>query len=387
MYDKKPNKALLHRREFFKKATKTVLPVMAAIAMPSFLMSCSKSSDDYWEDEDNGNDDSENGNSGGGSGNNGSGNDSGNVGNVSISSADGTINGYGYVDLGLSVKWATCNLDVAKSEGYGSYKEIVSGITGSKAHDIAWEIYKIYQNDTSDFSIAGSSYDPVTSSCGSPWYLPTKKDFEELFANCKSEFVTYKNVKGVKFTSKINGHSIFLPLSGYNMYVTGWKKYSVGENGYYWTSSVYRISKYQEQFSFYGLYLNGEKSSVKIQHDFDAYTIKASVRPVTKGIGGSNSCNGNCSSNCASNSTNSSCSNCDSSCSSGCKTSCDYNCAATCKAHCYGSCNDTCGGGCKAASKGTSCSGCARTCNNRCYQTCSYACSSNCQSSCVNGAK
>lgn len=50
-----------------------------------------------------------------------------------------------------------------------------------------------------------------------------KKDFEELVANCKSEFVTYNKVKGVKFTSKINGHSIFLPFSGYNMYVIGWK--------------------------------------------------------------------------------------------------------------------------------------------------------------------
>lgn len=46
------NEELLRRREFFKKATKTVLPVMAAIAMPSFWVGCSKSSDEFWDDGD-----------------------------------------------------------------------------------------------------------------------------------------------------------------------------------------------------------------------------------------------------------------------------------------------------------------------------------------------
>jgi hypothetical protein len=33
----------------------------------------------------------------------------------------GTENGYTYVDLGLSVKWATCNVGAATPEEYGDY--------------------------------------------------------------------------------------------------------------------------------------------------------------------------------------------------------------------------------------------------------------------------
>ena len=31
----------------------------------------------------------------------------------------GTENGHDYVDLGLSVKWATCNIGATTPEGYG----------------------------------------------------------------------------------------------------------------------------------------------------------------------------------------------------------------------------------------------------------------------------
>lgn len=365
--------SLLPRREFFKKATKAVLPIVAAISMPSLLLSCGGSEDDNLGGDDSGNDDSGNNNGSGGT-------------TIGISKADGVVSGYAYVDLGLSVKWAICNLGANKAEGYGSYKEIVSGITGSKADDVSWELYKVYKNNANKLSIAGSSFDPVSSAYGNSWFLPTKAHFEELIANCTKEFIIYNKVKGIKFVSKKNGHSLFLPFAGFSMDIVGWEKYNVEELAEYWSSDVYTISKYREQVDFYGLFLDNE--TVKIIHDLDSYTIRTSIRPVTSKSGSSvTNCNGTCTANCSSSSTNSSCSNCSSSCSSGCKTNCDYNCAATCKSHCYGQCSDTCGGGCKAASKGSSCSGCARTCNNRCYQTCSYACSANCESSCVKGTR
>ena len=332
--------------------------------MPSFLYSCSKSDD--IEDDD--------------VGNTGDGTSS------KVSPADGTINGYGYVDLGLSVKWAICNIGTTNSEGRGSYREVINGITGSKANEIAWNIYS--ENGLSaPSSIAGSSYDPVVSIYGGSWYLPTKADFEELINSCSVSFITYKGVIGIKLTSKINGHSLFLPLSGYNIYSAKWEIEKVGIVGEYCSSSVYKMSKDQSQFDFWSLYINKDKKTVTMVKDFGAYWTKSTIRPVTKGSGNATTCNRSCTANCSNNSTNSGCSNCSSSCSSGCKTNCDYNCASTCKSHCYGQCNDTCGGGCRAASKGASCSGCASTCYNRCYQACSYACSSNCESSCVRGSK
>lgn len=81
---------------------------MAAIAMPSFWVGCSKSSDEFWDDGDDFD------NNGSGKGNSGS---AGNT-SSSVSNADGTINGYG--DLGLSIKWATCNYGASSPEGYGT---------------------------------------------------------------------------------------------------------------------------------------------------------------------------------------------------------------------------------------------------------------------------
>ena len=43
----------------------------------------------------------------------------------------GTENGHSWVDLGLSVKWATCNIGAWKPEGYGNY--YAWGETSSKS--------------------------------------------------------------------------------------------------------------------------------------------------------------------------------------------------------------------------------------------------------------
>ena len=40
---------------------------------------------------------------------------------ITVSKPSGTINGHGYVDLGLSVKWATCNVGASSPSSYGGY--------------------------------------------------------------------------------------------------------------------------------------------------------------------------------------------------------------------------------------------------------------------------
>ena len=51
----------------------------------------------------------------------------------------GTINGHEWIDLGLSVKWATCNVGASKPENYGDY--YAWGETTTKS-DYSWETYK-----------------------------------------------------------------------------------------------------------------------------------------------------------------------------------------------------------------------------------------------------
>jgi hypothetical protein len=75
--------------------------------------------------------------------------------------------------------------------------------------------------------------------------MPTVGEFQELNAQCDSEWTDEDGVAGRRFTSRINGNSIFFPASGYR-YGTGLS--SRGTGGFYWSASLlsqahgYRLS-------------------------------------------------------------------------------------------------------------------------------------------------
>ncbi len=118
----------------------------------------------------------------------------------SVSSAK-MINGHEYVDLGLSVKWATCNFGATSSEEYGTYMD-------------------------SDKALVACKY------WGGTWRLPTKEEMSELVDFCSWNWTTQNGVKGYKVTGP-NGNSIFLPAAG-RRYESS--LYDAGGCGYYWSS-------------------------------------------------------------------------------------------------------------------------------------------------------
>ena len=74
------------------------------------------------------------------------------------------------------------------------------------------------------------------------WHLPTKEDFQELYDNCTSEWTTINGNPGRMFTSKINGHQIFLPAAGWSCFDDdehGTTLNYRGTYGSYWSSSYY----------------------------------------------------------------------------------------------------------------------------------------------------
>ena len=74
------------------------------------------------------------------------------------------------------------------------------------------------------------------------WHLPTKEDFQELYDSCTSEWTTINGNPGRMFTSKINGHQIFLPAAGWSWFDDdehGSTLYNRGTLGDYWSSSYY----------------------------------------------------------------------------------------------------------------------------------------------------
>lgn len=140
------------------------------------------------------------------------------------------------IDLGLpsGTKWASCNVGASKPEEYGSY--YAWGETEEK--DVYSEdTYKYYQNGSyvnigSD--ISGTEYDVAHVKWGGNWCMPTLDDIFELLDNCTNEWTTLNGVNGRKFTSKINGNSIFLPAASGRL---GGGLTIAGEYGFYWSSS------------------------------------------------------------------------------------------------------------------------------------------------------
>ena len=167
----------------------------------------------------------------------------------------GSENGYNYVDLGLSVKWATCNVGATTPEGYGDY--------------FAWgETEPKYYYDWSTYKYCNGSWNTMTKYCvdsyhgtvdnkttleltddaarvnwGGNWRMPTIAEYDELksTSNCTWTWTTQNGVNGYKVTSKKNGNSIFLPVAG------RWS--------FYWSSSL--DTDYNSDCAF-GLQLNSD---------------------------------------------------------------------------------------------------------------------------------
>ncbi len=160
----------------------------------------------------------------------------------------GIINGHDYVDLGLSVKWATCNVGASSPSGYGNYY-CARGETKTKSE---------YTSDNSITylkrmgSIAGDpQYDAATANWGGIWRMPTKEEMGELIDKCTWRWAEMDGHKGYEVTGP-NGRSIFLPAAGWRC---GSSLYGVGEDGYYWSATPdgdYAVNAYYLDFDEVG---------------------------------------------------------------------------------------------------------------------------------------
>lgn len=170
-------------------------------------------------------------------------------------------NGHEYVDLGLSVKWATCNVGASKPEEYGDY--FAWGETTPKS-TYDWSTYKWcrgsrknltkYDNEISYGTVDNKttlelSDDAARANWGGSWRMPTRAEQDELREKCTWTWTTQNGVKGYKVTSKINGNSIFLPAAGYR---DDSSLDNAGSFGRYWSSSLDTDSPYLAwRVSFY----------------------------------------------------------------------------------------------------------------------------------------
>ncbi|MBR4963409.1 MAG: hypothetical protein IKY54_05855 [Muribaculaceae bacterium] len=132
-------------------------------------------------------------------------------------------NGHEYVDLGLSVKWATCNVGATTPEGYGDYfawgetepKDVFSLNTykWGEITEIGNILYLKY-NRTDNNIVLELEDDAARVNWGGEWRMATIEEQKELLNKCTWTWFTKNGVKGYKVISNINGNSIFLPAAG-----------------------------------------------------------------------------------------------------------------------------------------------------------------------------
>ena len=157
---------------------------------------------------------------------------------------------YTYVDLGLSVKWATFNVGASKPEEYGGY--FAWGETQPKS-TYDWSTYKYcngslssltkYNNKSSYGTVDNKttldlSDDAARANWGGSWRMPTDAELTELREQCTWTWTTQNGVYGYKVTSKKSGYtnkSIFLPSAGC---CYGSSLDRAGSYGYYLSSSL-----------------------------------------------------------------------------------------------------------------------------------------------------
>ncbi len=123
------------------------------------------------------------------------GNENEDFGSGSGSVSNGAINDHQYVDLGLSVRWATCNWGASQS-GPGMYNRGTS--------------YEYTSDSKFD------SYDVVTGEWGAPWRRPMKVEILELVQKCTWRYDQYLGERGCAIVTGPNGNKIYIPRGNYH---------------------------------------------------------------------------------------------------------------------------------------------------------------------------
>ena len=184
-----------------------------------------------------------------------------------------------FVDLGLSVKWATCNLGASSPEEYGDYYawgEINPKVTGFTPLNYKWFqllsranngdeydslilkvlkyscgprqksyaeddllMVRLYETELDELGFDNTlclqqEDDAARLRLGLGWRIPTDEEWNELIEECDWSFEIINGVHGCKVLSKTTHQSIFLPFAGFG---SGDGIVGLGVYGDFWAST------------------------------------------------------------------------------------------------------------------------------------------------------
>ena len=145
------------------------------------------------------------------------------------------------VDLGISVRWATCNVGAANKQpsSFGDY--YAWGESETKSTYTLDNYVFADPTDLNSISFIGNelpeNFDVACNKWGGKWRMPTDDEWNELRLECTWQWATVDGVNGYKVYGKGNysNNYIFLPAAGYKTVFSSYDN----EKGYYWSSSLY----------------------------------------------------------------------------------------------------------------------------------------------------
>ena len=181
----------------------------------------------------------------------------------------------GFVDLALPSGLLWCEHNVGASTPYedGLYFSWgnVTGHTGNDGYDFGTSNDGPYAS-TPGAALTGNiptngTYDAARHNMGAPCRMPTVGEFQELNSNCDSEWTDEDGVAGRRFTSRINGNSIFFPASGAR---NGTGLYSRGTDGNYWSASLY-----SQTYGFHLYFYESGVSPANHGNRFHGFSVRA----------------------------------------------------------------------------------------------------------------
>ena len=147
------------------------------------------------------------------------------------------------VDLGLSVKWASCNVGATSCEEFGD--RVAWGELSPKS-EYTKNTYQYYDTDNKSYvdigtDIGGTARDVAHVRWGGGWRMPTRYELKELREDCTWTWSKVNGVNGYIVKGK-NGNSIFFPVE--DKTITLWAC-NLGEDereGYYGVAELIRFS-------------------------------------------------------------------------------------------------------------------------------------------------
>ena len=128
------------------------------------------------------------------------------------------------IDLGLSVKWASCNWGATSIEEAGGYYAFGESFEKEEYTEANYSLMDSYSHLPNEIYLGQTK----------KWRMPKGKEIMELYEKCTHETVYYKGMKGTLFKAK-NGNSIFLPAAGLK---DGKELRFYNESGDYWSSTT-----------------------------------------------------------------------------------------------------------------------------------------------------